>query len=82
MKVYLDRLIDCLDVVTTEELRAGIYIRLSDPDIGSLTQKAALINGNWVPKSQMKCDFERDIYLASWLYNKLFRYNDEDECSF
>ncbi len=31
---------------------------------------AALIDGNWLPKSQLRCDRRGNLYIAKWLKTK------------
>lgn len=39
---------------------------------GDDEQGAALIDGNWIPKSQLRSDSEGGLYISVWLYAKLF----------
>ncbi len=70
----LDNLLNDLDVLT--ELDKENYQKLHYTKIEAISKKgeydgAALIDGKWIPKSQMKCDFDKNIYVTSWMYSKL-----------
>jgi len=48
------------------------YTRIEIPNVEVVTQKAALINGKWIPKSQLRTDMDGNLYVTNWLYGKLF----------
>jgi len=70
----LDKLSNDLDVIS--EYDKENYQRLHYTKIEAISKQgtdegAALIDGRWIPKSQMKCDFEGNIYVTLWMYSKL-----------
>ena len=71
----LDILLDDLDVL--DEFIKDDYQKLAFREIeavshpGENDEGAALIDSRWIPKSQMRCDFDKNIYVINWLYAKL-----------
>ena len=70
----LDELLNDLDVLT--EFDKENYQELKFTEIEAISKKgtdqgAAKIDSQWVPKSQMKCDFDKNIYVTIWFYAKL-----------
>ena len=63
-------LIDQLDVIT--EFDRDQYVKLDDSIVEQVGKKSALIDGIWVPKSLMRCDFDGDMYVVDWFYGKEF----------
>lgn len=63
-------LVDQLDVIT--EYDRDQYVMLEDSIVERVGKKAALIDGIWVPKSLMRCDFDDSLYVADWFYGKEF----------
>ena len=55
-----------------------ILTRLDEPDftqidfdeINGETERALKVNGEWLPKSQLRQDMEGNLYLAHWLYEQ------------
>jgi len=78
----LDILLNTLDVFTVFDQRDDDWIKIENPNILAVskqkepTQGAALIRIGkkeaWIPKSQMKCDFDRNIYIRRWIWEKNF----------
>ena len=61
----LDTLLDDLDVLT--EYDKDKYQRLHFMEIEAVSKQgtlegAALIDGQWIPKSQMRCDFDGNLF--------------------
>lgn len=53
------------------------YRRLEFEKIEVVTKKgrdggAALIDGRWIPKSQLKCGVDGELYVSNWFYDKNF----------
>lgn len=61
--------IDNLDVLT--EFDKDDFEILHEQDFTMETLNAVLYHGRWVPKSQLRCDFDNNIYIAKWLAAKL-----------
>ncbi len=59
---------DDIDVIS--EFDRGDYVKLDRPNIEASTEKALKIEGHWVPKVYVRCDFDEDLYVADWLYGK------------
>ena len=76
----MKELIDEIDVLMpSDEIRFEKLPALSlfkTAMIEDTTEKAALIsygddiNTKWFPKSQLRSDFEGNLYLSSWMYAK------------
>jgi len=68
----LDILLDDLDVL--DEFIKDDYQKLTFKEIeavshpGKNDEGAALIDGRWIPKSQMRCDFDKNIYVSNWFF--------------
>ena len=59
---------DDIDIIS--ELDKGDFVMLENPNLQFAKGKALLIDGHWVPKSQVRCDFDGNLYVADWLYGK------------
>lgn len=66
----IDDIIDELDVL--HDLQKEDYQELLYEDIQYESGGAVLIDGKWMPKSQLRCDFDKNLYISRWLYAKLF----------
>ena len=53
-----------------EFIRAD-YSELAEPKIDGITEKGALVNNIWLPRSQMRTD-GNVIYVKHWLYDRSF----------
>ena len=58
-----------IDVLT--EYDKNEYQQLRFMKIDGISEKALLIDDRWIPKSQLRCDFDNNLYVANWLYDKL-----------
>lgn len=70
----IDKLINDLDVLNEydkENYQQLHYMKIEAVSKQGSDEGAALIDGRWIPKSQMKCDFDKNIYLTLWMYSKL-----------
>lgn len=67
----LTKLADELEVYSDYN-REG-FRKLKYEKIEAVTPKAALIDGVWCPKSQMKVDTDNGLWLSNWLYGKNFK---------
>jgi len=56
--------IDQFDLENFTELKVGFAV-------GAITPKAALISGDWFPKSQLRTDPDGNLWVSNWLYNKI-----------
>ncbi len=64
-------LLDQLGVIT--EYDRANYVRLeADAEVRQISKRAAWVNGVWVPKSMMRCDFDGSLWVADWFYGKNF----------
>lgn len=63
------KLLDVLNVYSDYDKETHSKLKFSIVD--AVTKKAALIDGEWVPLSQMKCDVDGNLYVANWLWEKL-----------
>ena len=41
-----------------------------DFKIEAMTEKAVLVDGEWLPLSQMRVSRNGDVYMKNWLYDK------------
>ena len=46
------------------------YVKLENPKLDRITEKAIRVDGHWVPKVYVRCDFDGNLYIADWLYGK------------
>ena len=70
----IDKLIDDLNVISEydkENYQKLHYMKIEQVSKPGTDEGAALIDGRWIPKSQMLCDFDNNLYVANWLYAKL-----------
>jgi len=70
----LTDLLNDLDVIS--EYDKEDYQQLHFTKIEMISKKgtsegAALLDGRWVPKSQMKCDFDKNLFVTLWMYSTL-----------
>ena len=65
----VDELFDTLDVYS--EYDRERYQKIEYRKIETATPKAALLDGKWIPKSQMKCGTSDEIYVSNWMFDKL-----------
>lgn len=73
-------LLDDLDVISSISIQDEDWVKLdfgkytvtqvSKP--GNIAKGAAIVNGQWIPKSQMKCDFQGNIYIRGYVYSNKF----------
>jgi len=70
---YEKKLFDSLDVVSTFDLRDGLFSPFDYNTIQAVTEKAALIDGKWIPKSQLRTDPEGTLYISDWFLSTLRR---------
>ena len=70
MAVQKEKLLDALAVYS--DFDKEDYKRIRYTTIEALTQKATLIDEQWIPLSQMKCDVDGNLYVTNWMHNKLF----------
>ena len=54
-----------------DEDTKGSYQVIEDPVVEALTDKAALVNGQWVPLSTLRTNGE-DLYITQSMYAKKF----------
>lgn len=40
--------------------------------IEGMSEDAINFDGKWIPKSQLRVDFDNNIYISTWLYAKIF----------
>lgn len=59
---------DDIDIISQLEL--GDFVKLESPEIGFETELALKVDGRMVGKSQLRQDFEGNLYVADWLYGK------------
>lgn len=67
----IDKLVDSLDVYSEYDRQK--YQKLLFQEVETVTDKAALIDGQWIPKSQLKCGVDKDLYITKWMYDKLVK---------
>ena len=63
------KLIDELDVL--DQYTKDDFQLLDYDDVEMVTDKAVLIDGVWVPKSQMRTDPDGELYVIHWLFSKV-----------
>ena len=64
----LERLLAALTPISEHERED--FVQLEDPTVDVVTKDGVLIDGHWVGKSQMRCGFDGQLYVAGWLYGK------------
>ena len=69
-EMILADILDTLSVLT--EFDKADYQELPYENIEGKTDKAVKFDGHWIPISQLRCDFEKNIYISVWLYTKIF----------
>lgn len=74
MSNKLSDLLDDLDVYTQNDREH--YQQFNFEKIEIITkqgtfQGAVLIDGNWIPKSQLRCDFDKNLYISLWKYAQI-----------
>lgn len=70
MTKELHKLLGSIEVL--DDYTKDGYTQLNSVEIEAQTKKAVLIEGLWFPLSQLRCDVDGNVYLASWLYRKNF----------
>jgi len=65
--------IDVLDDYSKDQFQKFPFEKVGaiTPDKSAVARGAAMIDGRWVPKSQLRCDFDGNLYVANWLYDKI-----------
>ena len=71
----IDKLLNDIDVLS--EFDREYYQRLHYIKIEAISQQgndegAALIDNRWIPKSQLRSDFDKNIYVSLWYYGRYF----------
>ncbi len=59
---------DDIDVINSLEKEQ--FVRLEAPEVGYDTPGALKVDNRWIPKSQLRQDFDGNLYVADWLYGK------------
>jgi len=70
----LNDLLNDLDVLSEydkENYQQLFYKKIEMVSKKGTSEGAALIDSQWIPKSQMKCDFDKNLYVTLWMYSKL-----------
>jgi len=70
----LEILLPDINHITDQDRRK--FRRLHYMKIKAVSQResekgAALIDGKWIPKSQLRYDKEGHLWISTWMYNKL-----------
>lgn len=60
------------DVEVLTEYDRDDFSNYNYTEINAVSKKAVMIDGEWLPKSQIRLDFDGNIYVANWLLNKKF----------
>jgi len=74
----LEDLLHKIDALTDFQFDSSDYSQVTISDVKTMTEKAALIQLDnitdhiWTPFSVMRCDEEKNIYIATWFYKKNF----------
>jgi hypothetical protein len=68
--ILFRRLCDELPFITEFDRNEFGEFGPEELEIEAITEKAALINSYWIPKSQMRTD-EDNLYIAGWLCDKV-----------
>lgn len=71
MNNNLTKLSDELEVFSDYDKNDFTLLKYEKIEI--VTPKAALIDGVWCPKSQMKVDTDNGLWLSNWLYKENFK---------
>ncbi len=60
------------DVDVISHLERDDFVKLENPNPMTFmsTEKAVCIDGHWLPKVYVRCDFDGNLYVADWLYGK------------
>jgi len=58
------------DIDVLSHLDREDYVKLENPRIDHSTEKAIKVDGHWVPKVYVRCDFDSNIYVVDWLYGE------------
>jgi hypothetical protein len=66
-----EKLLEDLDVLTEFDKNDFEHFSEPEPEFTAVTLNAVLYYGRWIPKSQMRCDFDGNLYIANWLAMKL-----------
>ena len=53
-----------------EKAASGYTLISFDFDIQHMTDKAILVDGEWLPLSQMRVGRDGNLYMKNWLYDK------------
>ncbi len=64
------KLLDEIDVLS--EYDRDNYQVIDMALVEYVSEKAAMINGEWLPKSTLRTDMEGNIFLANWKYAQIF----------
>lgn len=73
----LDMLNELLnDLNEIDEFNKENFQRLHYMKIEAISKKgtdegAVLIDGQWIPKSQLRCDFDGNLWVSLWFYDKI-----------
>jgi len=63
--------LDVLSEYDKENYQQLFYKKIEMVSKKGTSEGAALIDGQWIPKSQMRCDFDKNLYVTLWMYSKL-----------
>lgn len=63
--------IDVLDEYVKQDFQRLYYTTIEAVSKQGTPDGAALIDGRWIPKSQLRCDFDKHLYVSHWMYSKL-----------
>ena len=71
----LDKLLNDIDVLSEfdkENYQQLHYMKIEAISKQGTDEGAALIDEQWIPKSQLRSDFDKNIYISLWYYGKYF----------
>ncbi|MCB0284994.1 MAG: hypothetical protein KDF60_20615, partial [Calditrichaeota bacterium] len=62
--------LDVVDEFSKSEFEKQSHLFIDTLD-GQTEKAVKRVDGLWIPKSQMRCDFDGNLYVANWLAAKL-----------
>ena len=69
----LNKLLEDLPFLMRDEEETFEEVNIDKICVTHVSDKAAFIDDNWIPKSQMRVGIdEQSLYVADWLYRKHF----------
>jgi len=68
--------LDDIDLLDEDSRRSDKWQPFEYEKLGTGSEKAIMLDGKWVPKSQLRLDADYKLWMSTWWYDKKFTVED------